>query len=728
VDADVGCMGQAPGGGIGEAAYVRPRWRAGLGTGGWWLATAAMLGIAVLLLQEVLTSRAGSQMVRSDDMAAHVGDVQIESDHLLDLLVEAESGQRGYLLTGQLDFLESYQAAAVQVPAAVERMAQLDAEYDHQHDHAQQLGELAAAKLQELESALELNPTGDQAATAATAGGPGRQLMADIRTVDATLAEELDAEVAVQVEASARALNRAQWVSGTGTALILGLLLAMLGLLRHRGRLEHRQAESARERGRLMDQLAHLATHDALTGLPNRRLLRDRIDQALARSAQDSTLLAVFFIDLDHFKHVNDSRGHAVGDQVLAQTARRLRAQLRATDTLARVGGDEFVVVCEGLASAAQADEIAATLTDRLTSGLEVAGQRVPMSFSLGVVVASHDRIHGEAAPRALTAEALLNAADAAMYAAKDAGRAQRRHYDPTEARRRTDRDSLAADLGVALSEGQLRLAYQPLVTLPGNEPVGVEALLRWDHPTRGLVPPDTFIPMAEETGLIVPIGTFVLRQACAQVGAWNVLRRQQGRSPLHASVNVSARQLLDPAFPDLLERALRDSGLAAGLLTLEITESVLVDSVNGAADRLEQIVATGVHLALDDFGTGYSSLSYLGRFPIETIKIDRSFTAGLGHSDADEAIISAVVSLADRLGRRVLVEGIETADQARHVVGLGAHLGQGYLYGRPVMAEQIQEMLLAAPPGPRPTPAAAVPAPSGGQSPGSARGVGSVV
>jgi diguanylate cyclase (GGDEF)-like protein len=721
-------MGQALGGGIGQAADARTRSRAWLGTGGWWLATAALLGIAVLLMQEVLTSRAGSQMLRSDGMAAQVGELQMESDHVLDLLVEAESAQRGHLLTGQLGFLQSYDAVAAQVPAALERMSQLDAEYDRPHDHARQLAELAAAKLQELELAMELSRTGDHAATVATAGGPGRQLMEEIRAVDAALAEELDAEVAVQAEASARALDRAQWVSNTGTALILGLLLAMLGLLRHRGRLEHRRAEDARERGRLMDQLAHLATHDALTGLPNRRLLGDRIDQALARSAQDGTLLAVFFVDLDHFKHVNDSRGHAVGDQVLAQTARRLRAQLRATDTLARVGGDEFVVVCEGLTSVAQADEVAAGLADRLTGGLEVAGQRVPVSFSLGVVVAAHDRIHGEAAPRTLTAEALLNAADAAMYAAKDAGRAQRRHYDPTEARRRTDRDSLAADLGVALAEGQLFLAYQTLVTLPGNEPVGVEALLRWDHPTRGPVPPDTFIPVAEESGLIVPIGTFVLRQACAQVAAWNVLRHDQDRPPLHASVNVSARQLLDPAFPDLLAHALRDSGLPAELLTLEITESVLVDSVNGAADRLEQIVATGVRLALDDFGTGYSSLSYLRRFPVETIKVDRSFTAGLGHSDADEAIISAVVSLADRLGRRVLIEGIETPDQARHVVRLGAHLGQGYLYGRPVIADQVHDILLDAPPGPRPALAAAVPALSGGQSSSSARGVGSVV
>jgi EAL domain-containing protein (putative c-di-GMP-specific phosphodiesterase class I) len=325
-------------------------------------------------------------------------------------------------------------------------------------------------------------------------------------------------------------------------------------------------------------------------------------------------------------------------------------------------------------------------------------------------VVAAHDRIHGEAAPRALTAEALLNAADAAMYAAKDAGRAQRRHYDPTEARRRTDRDGLAADLGSALAEGELWLAYQPLVALPGNEPVGVEALLRWDNPTRGPVPPETFIPVAEESGVIVPIGTFVLRQACAQVAAWNALRQHQGRPPLYASVNVSARQLLDPAFPELLEHARRDSGLPAELLTLEITESVLIDSVNGAADRLEQIAATGVRLALDDFGTGYSSLSYLRRFPVETIKIDRSFTAGLGHSDADEAIISAVVSLADRLGRRVLVEGIETPDQARHVARLGAHLGQGYLYGRPTTPEQLHHMLLAATPAPRPALAGAVP------------------
>ncbi|SFK92675.1 putative bifunctional diguanylate cyclase/phosphodiesterase [Geodermatophilus ruber] len=705
-------MRQALGGGISEED-ARPRSRAWLATGGWYLAAAAGLGIVVLLFQEMLLSRAVNQMLRSENMAAQAGAVQVESDRVLDLLVEAESGQRGYLLTGRREFLTSYEAAAAQVPAALQHLSELDAGYVHQHDHVRQLEELAAAKRQELAAAVELSRAGDDAAMATTVGGPGRQLMAELRAVDAALTEELDAEVAIQGEASARALDRAQWVSGTGTVLILGLLITMLGLVRHRGRLEARRAQDARERSRLMDQLAHLATHDALTGLPNRRLLRDRIDQALARSAQDRTLIAVFFIDLDHFKHVNDSRGHAVGDEVLAQLARRLRAQLRGTDTLARVGGDEFVVVCEGLTSAAQADEIAAGLADRLTGGLEVAGQRVPVSFSLGLVVAAHDRICGEAAPRALTAETLLNAADAAMYAAKDAGRAQRRHYDPAEARRRTEREGLAADLGIALAEGQLWVAYQPLVRLVGNEPVGVEALLRWDHPTRGPVSPATFIPVAEESGLIVPIGAFVLRQACAQVVAWNALRQHHGRPPLHASVNVSARQLLAPEFLDLLERTIRDSGLPAELLTLEITESVLLDSVNGAADRIEQIAATGVRLALDDFGTGYSSLSYLRRFPVETIKVDRSFTAGLGHSDADEAIISAVVSLADRLGRRVLVEGIETPDQARHVARLGAHLGQGDLYGRPTVADQLHGMLLIAPPDPRPVLDGAVPAAS---------------
>jgi diguanylate cyclase (GGDEF)-like protein len=684
-----------------------------LGTGGWYLAAAVGLGIVVLLLEEVLISRAVDQIRGGKDMAAQVGAVQIESDRVLNLLYEAESEQRGYLLTGEPGFLESYEAAVAQVPAALDALSQLDTKFDDQHGHVRELDALAAAKIQEFASAVEQSRRGDETAATAAVGGRGRQLMAEIRAVDAELAEELDIEVAAQAERSAKAQQRAGTVGDMGSALGLLLLLGMLGLLRHRGRLEGRHAEDAQERENLLGQLAHQATHDALTGLPNRRLLRDRIDQALARSAEDRTLIAVFFIDLDHFKHVNDSRGHAVGDKVLTETARRLRAELRAADTLARVGGDEFVVVCEGLASVAEADELAAVLAGRLTGGLEVAGRRTPVTFSLGVVVAEHDRIYGETAPRDLTAEALLNAADAAMYAAKDAGRAQWRHYDPAEARQRTDRDSLAGDLGLALAEGQLWPAYQPLVNLAGDEPVGVEALLRWDHPTRGPVPPATFIPVAEESGLIVPIGTFVLQQACAQVGAWNKLRQHHGLPPLYASVNVSARQLLDPDFLGLLARTLGESGLPAELLTLEITEGVLVDSVNGAADRLEQIAATGVRLALDDFGTGYSSLSYLRRFPVETIKVDRSFTAGLGLSDADEAIVSAVVSLANRLGRRVLVEGIETREQACHVARLGAHLGQGYLYGRPVNADQLHGMLTATP-DPRPARDAAVPGASG--------------
>jgi diguanylate cyclase (GGDEF)-like protein len=664
-----------------------------LGVGGWYLATAAVTGIVVLVGATVATRLAQDQARESWRMAEQANEIAIESDRVVDLLRDAETAKRAYLLTGTVSVLPSFDSARAGVQESLTRLKQLTAGDERNAGLIAELAVLTDTALTEGSAAVEFRRRGDLVAAEAALASQEHNLD-PIRAIDAVLAADVERQVAQQ-EASARgATTWARTVSGAAAVLVAALLVAMLGLLRQRGRLEQRRAEDATERLDLIDQLSHLASHDALTGLPNRRLLADRVQQALVRNARDSTLTALFFVDLDRFKHINDSRGHAVGDAVLAETARRLRSALRTTDTLARVGGDEFVIVCEGLTSADEADRLAQSLEDRLAGGVEVDGHRVPVTASLGVVVAEHDRIHGDAEPRTLDADVLVAAADAAMYDAKESGRACRRYYNRTDATRRTDRSALIDDLGNALAQNQLWVAYQPLVDLAGGRAVGVEALLRWGHPVHGPVPPAVFIPVAEESGLILPVGTFVLREACAQVARWNTARAGRGLPPLGLSVNCSARQLMDPDFLHVLTSAMRDSGLAPAQLTLELTEGVLIDSVSGAVDRLEEVVAAGVSLSLDDFGTGYSSLSYLRRFPVGQIKIDRSFISGLGNSDADEAIISAVVSLADRLGRRVLAEGIETPEQARHVIRLGCTLGQGYLYGRPVEPAELAGLL----------------------------------
>jgi diguanylate cyclase (GGDEF)-like protein len=651
-------------------------------------------GMLVLLTATALGRIATANSNESRRLAEQSVMVAIVSDQVRDLIVDAQSAQRGYLLTGEDTYLEFYRASTTRLPAAVDELVGLTAGDPRNGALVRELKALSSARVAEMTRDIELRRTQGPDASRELARASGLASMTRIRALDAELQDSTETKTAVQEAAAARSNTRAQQLSALGAALVFGLLVVMLFLLRQRGRAEQQHADHERERAELIDQLGHRANHDALTGLPNRRLLTDRVQQALARSARDNTLTALLYIDVDRFKDINDTHGHAVGDAVLAEIARHLQRQLRFTDTLARVGGDEFVALCEGLVSAREADGIAASLEDELAGGIEVLGDRLLVTVSVGIVVAEHDRLHGDPETGLITPEQLIDASDAAMYEAKDAGRGRRHYYSRKDARRRTDRSTLAADLGAALAKDELWVAYQPLVELDGARVVGVEALVRWDHPIRGAVPPATFIPVAEDAGLIIPVGTFVLQRACAQVGAWNTERAARNLPPLGLSVNCSAHQLLDTRFLDVLTAAARGGGLALDQLTLEITEGVMVDSVTGAADRLDEIAAIGVGLSLDDFGTGYSSLSYLSRFPIQLIKIDRSFVSGLGRSDTDEAIIGAVVSLADRLGRRVLAEGIETAEQAAHVARLGCQLGQGYLYGRPEPANALDALL----------------------------------
>jgi diguanylate cyclase (GGDEF)-like protein len=687
-------------------AEPQPRRRWSFAGGGFSLAAGAVTGLLIIVAAWLLTWQAAEQRHASRRLGELATELSIGSDDVIHVLLTAENGQRGFLLTGREAFLEPYCRAQSQAPATYESLDQLSATDPRHREQLQELKRLTQARLADLAAVLELRQARGAAAAAAAFTATGSHTMQRIRVLDRHLSEAAEEQAAVQEQISEQAAARARQVSGGAALLLTALLGSMLVLLAQRGRLRQRKAEVEQERAELIEQLSHQVNHDPLTGLPNRRLLEDRVRQALVRSERDRTLIALFFIDVDRFKSINDSQGHAVGDKVLTGVAHQLRAQLRSTDTLARVGGDEFVALYENVRSSAEADELGQRLEAVLRRGLDVAGQSIVVTASIGFVVAEHDRIHGAPLPQPLNPEVLIAAADAAMYDAKTTGRARRQEYNPLAARALTDRSTLQTDLANALSQGQLWVAYQPLVELDSGKPVGVEALLRWDHPSRGPVSPGTFIPLAEESGLIVAIGTFVLRQTCAQVASWNAERRCVGLPALGASVNCSARQLLDARFLEEVARALTDSGLPPELLTLEITESVLIDSVAGASDSLERIAATGVKLSLDDFGTGYSSLSYLRRFPVDLIKIDRSFVSGLGRSDADEAIISAVVSLADRLDRRVLAEGIETPDQAGHVARLGCHLGQGYLFGRPAPARDLQDRLVPrgqpALPGPR--------------------------
>jgi len=436
------------------------------------------------------------------------------------------------------------------------------------------------------------------------------------------------------------------------------------------------QAEDITERRELRERLAHDAIHDLLTGLPNRALFTDRLELSLQRVARDGRLVAVMFLDLDHFKLINDSLGHDAGDRLLSLVAQQLASVLRTSDTLARFGGDEFTVLCE-VADKAEALEIAERLVGIMSRPLHVPGSEHYVSVSLGLALSGKGRESG--------AELLRNA-DVAMFQAKAMGPGRIEVYQPNSAAHRVRDLHTSNELHRALDRAELELHYQPFVELHTDSMVGLEALVRWNHPTRGMLLPGEFISLAEDSGLIVPLGRWVIKEACRQAALWHVRRREAGAElgRMNIAVNVSARQLADDSFPKTVAGALEESGLDPDKLWLEITESTLMSHGESTIALLRSLRNLGVHLAIDDFGIGYSSLSYLKRFPVETLKIDRSFVEAIDQDSGDIAIVRAIIALGDSLGLSVIAEGVERHAQADELRALGCFLAQGYLYCRP--------------------------------------------
>jgi diguanylate cyclase (GGDEF)-like protein/PAS domain S-box-containing protein len=428
-------------------------------------------------------------------------------------------------------------------------------------------------------------------------------------------------------------------------------------------------------------QMAHSAQHDYLTGLPNRMLLNDRISQAIALAPRHTNQVAVLFLDLDGFKHINDSLGHPVGDQLLQSVGRRLVECVRASDTVSRQGGDEFVV----LLSEAEQWEDAAIVATRMLQAVAEAHpidlHDLHITTSIGVSVYPDD---------GRDAETLIKNADTAMYQAKENGRQSYQFFKPDMNVRAVERQSIEESLRRALERDEFVLHYQPKINLRTGAITGAEALIRWIHPERGVVSPAQFIPIAEDSGLILPIGNWVLREACEQARAWV----DEGLPVATMAVNVSAMELRNDRFLDGLSRILEDTGLAQSSLELELTESVLMKHAESAASILHTLRERGVQVALDDFGTGYSSLSYLRKFPIDALKIDQSFVSQISTDDDDTSIVTAVISMAQGLRLRVVAEGVETAEQLAFLQDHGCDEAQGYYFSRPVPAKQFAELL----------------------------------
>ena len=436
------------------------------------------------------------------------------------------------------------------------------------------------------------------------------------------------------------------------------------------------------ERRGLEMQLTDQAFHDSLTGLPNRALFGDRLEHAVSRSTRIGNPLAVLFIDLDDFKAVNDTLGHREGDELLRHVADELVICVRGSDTVARLGGDEFAVLMED-ATVSEALEAADRIQTRLRTPVMVQGSEIVVSASVGV--AATDEVVGEGAE-------LMRNADIAMYSAKTDGKARYKLFESAMHSRVVERSALLTDLRHALERNEMEVCFQPIVELTSLETRGLEALVRWRHPERGMIDPIEFINLAEQTGLIVAIGQFVLEEACRQLIEWD--RAGVGTEQLTVSVNVSGRQLAAPDLVATVERALTATGLEPQRLTLELTESMLLDDVDTSTEQLQALKQLGVKLAIDDFGTGYSSLSYLRCLPVDFLKIDRSFIESLDGDAAAADLVRAIIDLGERLQLVTVAEGIETPEQAGFLTGAGCRLAQGFYFSRPLSNAQVRDFL----------------------------------
>jgi diguanylate cyclase (GGDEF)-like protein/PAS domain S-box-containing protein len=437
------------------------------------------------------------------------------------------------------------------------------------------------------------------------------------------------------------------------------------------------------DRKRMESELERLALYDALTGLPNRALFSDRLAHAIERRRR-AQATAVYFLDLDRFKRINDSLGHSAGDEVLRQIAARVQRMLRPEDTVARFGGDEFTVLCESVGGVLEAVGVADRLQREIAQPLQAGGAELRLSASIGIALAEP----GEDAD----CSRLVEDADAAMYRAKERGGARTELFDVEMRERAVDALSIEQELQHGLDRGELRLFYQPLVSLESGEMVGAEALIRWEHPERGLLAPDRFLPVAEESGLIVEVGAWAVGEACRRLRDWD--RLSGGPSAFALAVNLSARELTHPDVVSTVLNAVRRSALEPSRLTIEVTESTAMADRDSGFRALRELSGAGVRIAIDDFGTGYSSLDHLREMPADILKIDRSFVSGMTANSPDSALVAAAIAMGRALEMEIIAEGIETSEQVADLRELGCAFGQGFLFARPLPPEELDGLL----------------------------------
>jgi diguanylate cyclase (GGDEF)-like protein len=627
------------------------------------------LGFAVLVANALVDYRSFITLTEATDSVQ-------DGLHTRDLLkgirsavAVSETGERNYILTENKDHLETALTLLKSAEGSLSELLDAVDRDPQEVEKAGQLRSLLAARAAQFEGALEQLQKGRKAAALqALTSAEGRQIL---RSTDDVFAQFNDSQGALferrigELQQSAKSTLVTFYVATFCGVVLLGLLYYLV----YRDIAERRRAE---------ERLRVVATHDRLTGLPNRTLLHERLSHALAKAQQHSRHLAVLFVDLDRFKNVNDTLGDETGDVLLQTAAQRIADCLRSTDTMARQGGDEFVVLMDDLADVDPVAGVSQRILDAVGKPFDVHGQEVLITASIGISVYPED------------GRALLKNADIAMSRAKEKGRNNYLFYSTQFDNHSVERLSLESSLHRALERNEFTLHYQPKVDITGGYITGMEALLRWQHPELGWISPARFIPLAEESGLIIPIGRWVLNAACAQNRAW----QKQGMRRMRVAVNLSPRQLAAEGLVQDVDTALRESGLQGDSLELEITESTAMHNPEHTVNLLRELKDKGAHISIDDFGTGYSSLAYVKRLPIDSIKVDRSFVEDLPGDLESVAITAAIINMARSLQLKVLAEGVESAAQLRFLHGEGCHEMQGYLFSEARPAFEIPELM----------------------------------
>jgi diguanylate cyclase (GGDEF)-like protein len=630
------------------------------------------IGVVMLVLTTAFFVATSIQIIRAVGEAEKIGAIIRRVNDVLSMLQDAESGQRGYLLTGKTGYLEHYHSSLSLIDQRISLLRELCAEDPGCLHGIQVLQALKDARFDEIRQTIRMKQSRrvDEALRIMQSDKSKRDTEA-MRAILAELQSNVRLRRTTYSDWIAQEVVRAEYI-----LLAVTVLVALIAFLSYRT-----ASKTLRTDAVLKVQLEAAASHDSLTGLPNRRLFRDRLVQTIAQAQRSGRPMAVLFIDLDGFKPVNDTLGHAMGDKLLKETAGRLSQCIRSGDTVGRLGGDEFAAILSDLAKPGDTSFVAQKIIDILARSFDLDGHGTFVTGSVGITLFPDD---GEE-PGAL----IINA-DAAMYRAKEQGGNNYQYFTREMNERALARVQMEAAMRGALERGEFVLHYQPKLDLANGAICGIEALLRWAHPEKGLVSPAEFIPVLEETGLIIPVGEWVTREACRQIRAW----RQAGVKVPTVAVNLSARQFQQKNLEAGLRQILAETGVDPALLQFEITESLLMKDPEEAAHILRGLKAAGVKLSLDDFGTGYSSLAYLKRFPLDELKIDRAFINDIVTDPDDAAITLGIISLAHSLKLKVVAEGVETEGQLNLLALHSCDEMQGYYFSRPVSAAELETML----------------------------------